>query len=73
MNWQPIETAPKDGTWVLIWDHGWLLARADTFMNGFGWADQMNAYRNPTHWMPLPKPPANRNLQTAVQTANHTP
>lgn len=57
MEWQPIETAPKDNTEVL-------LGRPDgLFMIGFyrdgAWDD--GDYRDhetwPTHWMPLPTPP----------------
>ena len=57
--WQPIETAPKDGTVVL-------LGRADyypksgywvehEFQDWWGW-DRDRACP-PTHWMPLPEPP----------------
>jgi hypothetical protein len=61
-NWQPIETAPTDGTHVLAyWDNGnidlvkacdsetWVRAFNDDYDNFF-------VYR-PTHWMPLPEPP----------------
>ncbi len=60
--WQPISTAPKDGTHILAWrDSGigmmrWRERRGDT--GGF-W-DEWHVKRpsEPTHWMPLPDPPA---------------
>jgi len=65
--WQPIETAPKDGTEVLVWCEHHGTAYLAIFENHFpnqGWfcAD---AYPDgwtelcvdPTHWMPLPEPP----------------
>lgn len=75
--WQPIETAPRDGTWVLLtggedtenygengpvvsarwWqeygpdgDWYWAYAYWDS-----AWRSE---YKNPTHWMPPPDPPA---------------
>ena len=66
--WQPIETAPKDGTEVLLGRfaegcrrHGrirvdrWSLPEHGRGWIGFG---QFNPESWPaTHWMPLPKPP----------------
>ena len=62
--WQPIETAPKDGTWVLAYDadeYGETTETAHWVRNGmFGGAweisDEMQI--KPTLWMPLPAPPA---------------
>lgn len=63
--WQPIETAPKGGP-LLLWvdtddggepmvlyrnaDGDWLYDGEPTYCASF--------YLNPTHWMPLPPPPA---------------
>ena len=57
--WQPIETAPKDGTQVLLYWPIW----SDT--PGIGcwlkneWVVEGALYsvEGPTHWMPLPKAP----------------
>lgn len=84
--WQPIETAPKDGQRILIgwWedpDHESWQARAAYWEDAFecAWSEEIEdnlpvaawtddavasfAYEEthsyqPTHWMPLPEPPA---------------
>jgi hypothetical protein len=76
MIWQPIETAPRDGTWVLVMPSEcpdeayqnrpvsaqWTNERnSDTaeWRWQFAWYD--GGYYgscNPTHWQPLPEPPA---------------
>lgn len=67
--WQPIETAPKDGShilvggpWMPVCEVSWHKA---TDWDYPGWRcgrfgakgyDDLGAYE-PTHWMPLPEPP----------------
>jgi hypothetical protein len=70
MDWQPIETAPKDGTRVLL-----LLSNREIFS---GWGTEREGfYRyhadgsdigwlNPTHWMPIPSAPIDAKLKETV-------
>ena len=61
--WQPIETAPKDGTRILTasrHNSGWWLIVAE--WGGKSpprWIDSFigRTAQSPTHWMPLPEPP----------------
>lgn len=58
-DWRPIETAPKDGTDILIWSRagreiGKYLAGREAWL---GHGDNGSGWRTPTHWQPLPEPP----------------
>lgn len=71
-DWQPIETAPKDGTCILVWSAepgyecvelvSW--AEDEPFGTAKTWATQSEGpgysheVESVTHWMPLPAPPA---------------
>lgn len=73
MRWQPIETAPKDGTYILIIDLTAETPEADKVHwaenvwrcgDELDWKENPQAcrevvgvYRTPTHWMPLPIAP----------------
>jgi hypothetical protein len=67
MKWKPIETAPKDGTKVLVWskDYTWegigiaFWGRSNplnrqAWLGGHCGVDHIS---QPTHWMSLPKAP----------------
>jgi hypothetical protein len=84
--WQPIETAPKDGTWILcwsvtkdeepkypqrvklwFWDQHRSRSRYTKYNPGghgaWSYDDKIlhqssGEEYEPTHWMPLPEPPA---------------
>ena len=69
--WQPIDTAPKDGTHILAcalddpdmsivsWRRGSWIGRVDGFAAIESQSDFHTDYFYPfvTHWMPLPSPP----------------
>tara|TARA_R110000772_G_scaffold201302_2_gene311663 strand:+ start:516 stop:815 length:300 start_codon:yes stop_codon:yes gene_type:complete len=64
--WLPIETAPRDGTELLLWQRGvgcgvsWWGHDPDN--EDLGW------YKfNPTHWMPLPSPPNSQDISKPNQ------
>lgn len=60
-DWQPIETAPKDGTRVLLsaprhlhMIGSWLLVSGVYNHQPAWWSNNSPIYPQPTHWMPLP-------------------
>jgi hypothetical protein len=73
MNWQPIETAPKDGCVIMLWcgdvdfgyysKAGWRICNNGDYRDGGHGQDYLcgtdphSQYAPPTHWMPLPEPP----------------
>jgi hypothetical protein len=59
MQWQPIETAPKDGAYIFLCPWG---DAPDAFVSFWlagecRWANCEFAEHGLTHWMPLPEPP----------------
>lgn len=66
--WQPIETAPKDGTAVDLWCSNQMERYTDCIFHNGHWQrldldfDRMEwvkleSYEAPTHWMSPPEPP----------------
>ena len=83
MDWQPIETAPRDGTVIDLWVGGARFADCrwgkpdhccgeagqycDSEWHGqpegwvvTDWNEVLCVDDDPTHWMPLPAPPEDR-------------
>ena len=81
MEWQPIETAPKDGTAVLVYPPTWRERTASVAVwDNDEYARKPRPYwrrdddmgkvtysreRPPTHWMPLPTPPLPDNAEVS--------
>ena len=60
MEWQPIETAPKDGRLILAWEEQDMTYRL-IFWGSSEWRyGPFGVECSPTHWMPLPDPPPKR-------------
>lgn len=71
MEWQPIDTAPRGGKWILVYEGGaintkysrcdvarWLPKGPYSDSKGPGWYNGAAVLlQPPTHWMPLPEPP----------------
>jgi hypothetical protein len=65
MNWQPIETAPKDGTHILLfiedqaieawWDDSWD-EWSTAYLSSHGCGCCSSSNETPTHWAVLDKP-----------------
>jgi len=64
--WQPIETAPTDGTCMLLWgryaldEQGWFSEPLYGQFSGVKWVIWGAGIRfncRPTHWYSLPDPP----------------
>jgi len=65
IKWQPIETAPKDGTIILVCRSDNYFSQSASYRNYHpnakgkaSWRDLLNGtILQPTHWMPLPSKP----------------
>lgn len=66
--WQPIETAPKDGAWIILYDdnfkhseHSYLIAtwhpQVKSWKGATNSKGRFPLWEDATHWMPLPEKP----------------
>lgn len=60
--WQPIETAPKDGTQFIAWISHYYQGKGGHALvlwlpSKNGWHDASARRVQPTHWHPLPEAP----------------
>jgi hypothetical protein len=66
--WQPIETAPRDGTEVILWAtrHSMLMPHPERIIGAFrnGWWSGPSTLSHVTHWQPLPTPPADAAVES---------
>jgi hypothetical protein len=69
-NWKPIDTAPKDGTYILVWGEDFdcpmtarweIINEREAVLNDaplrWGWGGHGYIFNGLTHWMPAPKAP----------------
>ena len=68
MNWQPIDTAPKDGTRIMVtkkgtvmistafWGEGTNYYKTRSMKKIFKWVG-WPSHDEPTHWVPMPELP----------------
>ena len=65
--WQPIETAPKDGRDLLLYPSVFVgvPVHVGKFYGGAWRMQHLAMGRDPTHWMPLPDPPSPTALENA--------
>lgn len=64
-SWLPIETAPKDGTVILVYCGDYQVPFMENMTHVARWKDEKwrlywifsHVSLEPTHWMPLPDPP----------------
>jgi hypothetical protein len=67
--WQPIETAPKDGATIIAWRSGFdpllcsyrnghFMVDATIISENGGYQDWVYPWPELTHWLPLPTPPS---------------
>jgi hypothetical protein len=56
--WLPIESAPKDGTWILLYVPGHGEARARWSRGHWISHSRARVITQGSHWMPQPPPPA---------------
>ena len=86
--WQPIETAPKDGTKIIVWTvhdevevSEWFRTTGDEYVEAEGglYRKENKLYyegwngNKPTHWMPLPPPPTDGAGEAHEPTREATP
>ena len=64
--WRPIETAPKNGTRVLVFTTRSVVGYYQEFAE-MGWFSDDGRFLAPTHWMPLPEAPGK---EKGSQSAN---
>ena len=78
--WEPIKTAPKDGTYILLYRPAEDGRHKDAVREGkyhrYGISDTWRVRSGgnwdidaPTHWMPLPPPPSGEGKECAVEEA----
>jgi disulfide bond formation protein DsbB len=61
VSWQPIETAPRDGTRILLFIPGFIGDKIWTGLWANAWFTSIGKCdpdEQPSHWMPLPEPPS---------------